>query len=301
MTSRNTEEWEARFRTWAGGPGDTELASCENAERMIRKAIAASTSLNNLNIEVFAQGSFKNITNIAQESDVDVAVCLLEACYYKIPDGTKASDFNLGPTEHTYDKYRQDVIDALIEYFGEDTVTPGNKAILIHSNSYRVDADVVPSFEFREYYDVNNPSRFRSGVRFYSGDGNSITNYPKQHIESGIAKNGQTQKRFKRMARILKSLQIEMIDEKLLSKKLPSFLIESLVYNVPDDQFGTTSYRGDVQNILAHVFNSTRPMDDCTNWTEVNGIKYLFRESQPWSKEEVNAFAYAAWNYLGFD
>lgn len=237
MTSRNTEEWEACFRTWAGGPGDTELARCENAERMIRKAIAASPSLENLNIEVFAQGSFKNITNIAQESDVDVAVCLLEACYYKIPDGTQASDFKLGPTEHTYDKYRQDVIDALTEYFGENTVTPGNKAILIHSNSYRVDADVVPSFEYREYYDVTKPTLFRSGIKFFSGDGKSITNYPKQHIENGIAKNSLTQKRFKRIARVLKSLQVEMIDERVLSKKLPSYLIESLVYNVPDDQF----------------------------------------------------------------
>lgn len=301
MTLRTAEEWEARFRTWAGGPGDTELERCENAERMIRKAIAASTSLKDLDIEVFAQGSFRNITNIPKESDVDVSVCLREAWYYEIPEGTKASDFNLGPTEHNYDTYRHNVIDALTEYFGSDKVTPGNKAIRIHSNSYTVDADVVPTWEFHEYYDVQNPSKFRPGVRFYSDDGKSITSYPKQHIECGIEKNSQTKKRFKRMARIIKSLQVEMIDQKVLTKALPSFLIESLVYNVPDDRFGTLTYRGDVQNILAHIFNNTRPTDDCTKWTEVNGIKILFHSTQPWSKEDVNAFSDAAWNYLGFD
>jgi len=267
---------------------------------MIRKAIAASSSLKDLDVEVFAQGSFRNITNIAQESDIDVSVCLREAWYYEIPEGTNASDFGLCSTEHTYAKYKQNVIDAVTKYFGAENVTPGNKAIRIHSNSYRVDADVVPSFEFREYYDVNDPSRFRPGVRFYSTDGKSITNYPKQHIDCGIEKNGQTQKRFKRMARILKSLQVEMIDEKAIRTRLPSFLIESLVYNVPDEHFGATSYRVDIQNILAHIFNNTRPADD-TKWFEVNGIKYLFHPTQPWSKEDAHAFVDTAWNYLEFD
>lgn len=300
MTARTAEEWETRFRAWAGGPGDTELERCDNAERMIRKAIAASPSLKALDIEIFAQGSFRNITNIPQESDVDVCVCLREAWYYEIPEGTKASDFNISPTEHDYNTYKQNVIRAMEEYFGSDNVTPGNKAVRIHSNSYRVDADVVPTWEFHEYYDVNKPSAFRAGVRFYSGDGKSITSYPKQHIESGIEKNSLTKKRFKRMARIIKSLQLEMIEQKLLSKALPSFLIESLVYNVPDDQFGMLTYRDDVQNVLAHIFNNTRPMDDCAGWTEVNGIKFLFHPTQPWSKEGGHAFSDAAWNYLGF-
>jgi len=301
MTSRNAEEWETCFRTWAGGPGDTELERCENAERMIRKAIVASTALEILNIEVFAQGSFKNITNIAQESDVDVCVCMKDAIYYDIPDGTQAGDFGLGPTDHNFDTYKQNVKSALTDYFGGNNVTPGNKAILIHSNSYRVDADVVPCWEFREYYDVTRPTLFRSGIKFFSGDGKSITNYPKQHIENGIAKNGPTQKRFKRVARVLKSLQVEMIDENVLSKKLPSYLIESLVYNVPDDHFGNSSYTSDVRNTLAHVFNNTLLASDCTNWTEVNGIKYLFRPTQPWSKEDAHAYVDAAWNYLEFD
>jgi hypothetical protein len=227
-------------------------------------------------------------------------VCLKEAMYYKLPEGTKAADFGINPTDHNFEKYRADIVAALEAYFGEDTVTPGNKAILVHSNTYRVDADVVPSWEFREYFDANNPKYFRSGVRLYSKDGQAITNYPKQHIERGVEKNANTQKRFKRMARILKSLQVEMIEEKILKKKLPSFFIESLVYNVLDDQFGAPSYRDDVWRVLASIFNSTLPGEDCSSWTEVNGVKYLFHSSQPWSKEEAHEFADKAWIYLGF-
>jgi len=94
---------------------------------MIRKAIAASPSLKDLDIEVFAQGSFRNITNIAQESDIDISVCLREAWYYEIPEGTKASDFNISPTGHNYETYRQNVIDALSEYFGSDVVHPAGR------------------------------------------------------------------------------------------------------------------------------------------------------------------------------
>lgn len=301
MTHRSVDQWETRFRAWAGGPGDTELERCDNAERMIRKATAASSSLNTLDIEIFAQGSFRNITNIAQESDVDVCICLREAWYYELPEGTEAADFLIVPATLDYDTYKQSIVAALAKYFGAANVTTGKKAIRIHSNSYRVDADVVPAWEFHEYYDVQNPSLFRAGIRFYSQDGTAITSYPKQHIENGIEKNENTKKRFKRMARILKSLQVEMIDQGILSKALPSFLIESLVYNVHDDQFGSSSYRDDVQNVLAHIFNNTRPTDDCSRWTEVNGIKFLFHATQPWSQQEAHAFTDAAWNYVGFD
>jgi hypothetical protein len=300
MTTRSVSEWEAKFRSWSGGPGDTELARCDNAERMIKKAVDASLKLKNLDIDVFAQGSFKNVTNIAQESDVDISVCLRQAWYYEIPAGTTTSDFHIGATDLEYAPFREDVTDAITSYFGAPNVSNGNKAIRVHSNTYRVDADVVPSWEFREYYDKDHPLQFRSGVRFCTEDGNWITNYPKQHIQSGIDKNELTKRRFKRIARVLKSLQVEMIDEKIASRKLPSFLIESLTYNVPNEDFGADNYRDDVRAVLAHIFNCTLPSGDSSQWMEVNGIKYLFHVSQSWTKADAHTFADLAWNYLGF-
>lgn len=292
--------WEDRFRSWAGGPGDTELERCGNAERMIRKAIAASDETKSFDLDVFSQGSFRNVTNIPQESDIDVSVCLTEAMYYKLPEGSDPKDFGIIPTNKDYGSYKTAVSSALIDYFGSDNVTVGNKAIRIHSNTYRVDADVVPNWLFREYFAPKPPSNTREGIKFRANDGQWIINYPKQHINEGIRKNSNTSKRFKRVARILKSLQIEMIEKGIVSSRLPSFLIESLVYNVPDDKFAHATYDADIRSILAYVFNNTRPTDDASKWVEVNDVKYLFHSSQPWTKAQAHAFVSAAWDYVGY-
>ncbi|MGZ5200049.1 MAG: hypothetical protein ACXWC4_09800 [Telluria sp.] len=300
MTQRTVQQWEQTFRSWMGGPGDTESQRCENAETMIRKAIKASDELKNLDIEIFSQGSFKNITNIPQESDVDVSVCMHEWFYYELPEDTSAGDFGIVPANpaHSYPKYKEQIVEAISSYFGPENISPGNKAIRIHSNTYRVDADVVANVEYRLF---DNDGEYREGVRFVSDGGELITNWPKQHIENGIIKNSHTAKRFKRMARILKMLQVEMLAEGKLDRRRPSFFLESLVFNVPDELFGHPDYYDDVRAILAHIFNSTLPNENPQEWTEVNGIKYLFHPSQPWSQSDAFEFASAAWDYIGFE
>ena len=53
--SRN---WEATFSSWGASPSATEQAKAENAERAVRKAIAASAKLNAKPIETFTHGSY---------------------------------------------------------------------------------------------------------------------------------------------------------------------------------------------------------------------------------------------------
>jgi hypothetical protein len=295
--TRSKTEWESQFREWAEGPGDSETARCENAERMIRKALNGGRELQGLEIEVFSQGSFKNLTNIPQESDVDISACLKSTFYYKVPDGADPKNFGLtNPSDYEYSTYRRSVTNALTEHFGAKDVSVGKKAIRIHSNTYRVDADVVPNWLYREYFDSGY---VREGIKFNSTDGRVIVNYPKQHIEQGIIKNSKTAKRFKRLARVMKSLQVEMLDDKKVDEQLPSFLLESVVYNAPDDRFGQSSYFDDVQEVLRFVYLNTRPEDDASKWVEVNDVKYLFHSTQPWTKAQANAFVLAAWRYVG--
>lgn len=292
--------WEERFRSWAEGPGDTEHERCENVERMIRKAIVASDDLKNLDIEVFSQGSFRNVTNIPQESDVDTSVCLKSTEYFEIPNETAPSDFGISPSTFEYAQYKGEVAKAIKNYFGSENVTVGNKAIRVHSNTYRVDADVVPNVLFREYFNPPGSGSTRTGVKFIADNGKVIKNYPKQHTEQGVQKNAATSKRFKRIARILKSLQVEMLDKKAIPESLPSFFLESLAYNVPDDRFGHDKYEDDVRAVLLYLYNNTRPDDDASKWLEVNRVKYLFHPSQPWTKAQANTFVLAAWRYTGF-
>ena len=57
-------DWEAQFREWAKPPGQTEQERCDNAVSAIRNAVKVSDKLNKRSITVFAQGSYRNNTNV---------------------------------------------------------------------------------------------------------------------------------------------------------------------------------------------------------------------------------------------
>jgi hypothetical protein len=69
-----------------------------------------------------------------------------------------------------------------------------------------------------------------------------------------------------------------------------SFLLESLVWNVPDDYFGAPSVREDLITVVSYLFVETKPEKVSRTWLEVNGIKYLFSSAQPWTLAQANAF-----------
>ena len=85
------------------------------------------------------------------------------------------------------------------------------------------------------------------------------------------------------------------------AEPIPSYLIECLVWNVPNEGFGHYTLDADVRYALAHLWNETRTDESCDEWGEVNELKYLFRSAQPWNRNEVNTFLQAAWDYIGFE
>ena len=64
--------------------------------------------------------------------------------------------------------------------------------------------------------------------------------------------------RFKAMVRVLKSLRNEMLETKVAAAE-PSigFLIECLVWNVPNNLFGNPRYEDDLKAILTFLYNAT--------------------------------------------
>jgi hypothetical protein len=193
---------------------------------------------------------------------------------------------------------------ALVNYFGEGGVTPGNKAFDIHANSYRVDADVVPMFEYRWYdgrTNSNGTYHYLSGVAFDPDEGSRIINWPDQTYENGVTRNTATGRRYKRTIRILKRLRDKMQSENIAeSKPISSFLIECLVWNASVEAFQKDSYTSTVRHMMADVWNRTRKDEDCNEWGEVNELKYLFRPMQPWNRQQVNSFLHTALNYIGY-
>jgi len=122
-----------------------------------------------------------------------------------------------------------------------------------------------------------------------------------QNYENGRAKNDSTNRRFRAVVRILKTLRNEMAEARIAAADpIPSYLSECLVWNVPNEGFDRGSYVADVRWALAHLFNSTLTEDAVKEWGEVNELKYLFRTGQPWNREAAHAFLAHAWDYIGF-
>lgn len=298
-----TMSWEDTFQSWAKPPSETEQTKCDNAERAIHKAIYASAALKDLNIRVFRQGSYRNRTNVRFDSDVDVCVLCPKTFFYDLPKGTSPGDFGIIPATYQYSEYKNDVESALIAHFGSAAVTRGHKAFDIHENTYRVDADVVACFEHRRYgYRSDGTYYHLSGTELRPDNGGQVINWPDQNYNNGVAKNNTTAKRFKAVVRILKRLRNEMEEEGIAAvQPIPGYLIECLVWNVPNERFGYDILTADVRSALVHLFNNTIKLEDCKEWGEINELKYLFRASQRWTLEQTHSFLSAAWNYLGFN
>lgn len=294
-----SRDWESTFRSWGQAPSQTERERCENAERAVRKAIAASSALAARSINAFAQGSYANRTNVRQESDVDICIVCRDVFYYDLPAGVLRESYGITPATYEYAQFKNEVGAALGDYFGYSAVTRGNRTFDVHANSYRVDADVVPTFEYRRYASA---SAFNEGTKFIPDNGGEVINWPTQNYDNGVSKNQRTGERFKAIVRIMKRLRNEMNDAAIsAAQPVPSFLNECLAWNVPNEGFGHQTYKEDVRFALAHLWNNTRTVDTCSEWGEINELKYLFRSAQPWTREQTNTFLQAAWTYIGFE
>jgi hypothetical protein len=292
--------WEDTFTTWSQPPGKTEQEKCDNAVTAVRRAIAAHSTLSQMEVEVSPQGSYRARTNVRQDSDVDICVCLKSVVFCDYPPEKSNSDYGMKDSDIEFGTYKNWVQEALEEWFGAGSIKRGKKAFDVHENTYRVDADVLPAWQYRRYWG-SDWQQYHRGIAFLTDAGVRIENWPQQNYDSGVAKNEATGRRYKALIRILKNLRNKMQEDKIAAAKdVASFLIECLVWNVPNDDFGQDTLTGDVRNVLAHTFNQTLKFETCKEWGEVNELKYLFRLGQPWTLAQAHAFLDAAWDYVGF-
>jgi len=290
-------DWESQFREWSRPPGQTEAERCSNAETAIRNAIKASDKLKSRGISVFTQGSYRNSTNVRKDSDVDIGIVCADSLFVYEPEGTTDETFGLSPGSYNYKQFKDEVGEALVSYFGSSAITRGNKAFDVHETSYHVEADVAPFFEYRHY---SQNGSYLEGVALIPDNGfMRVINWPEQHYANGVQKNSDTGTRFKSIVRVLKALSNEMSANNTSGGNIPGFLIECLAWNVPNNKFQHSSYTDDVSAALVYLYENTKTDELCHKWGEVNEIKYLFRSSQKWTREQANDFTVAAWNYVG--
>lgn len=293
-----TEEQLERF---ASPISQSESDKCKNAIRMVSDAMKLvgytdngkdirtfetdtysfaldlSANYGSRKIVLLVQGSFANKTNIPSQSDVDVAVILESTFIPKYRELVSDKDYGFSEGTYTARELKDEVEHALNVKFGYEGVERRDKSIKVFGNTYRVDADVVPAYRYRDYsndflLDCNN---YVGGIEIRPDSGGQIINYPEQHIKMGIAKNKATDYKFKKCVRIIKNMREKMKENNIyVSDKISSFGLESLLWNVDVGAYRKySSLKFVFDEIVDFLYNNTASFD---SYVEVNGIKSLF-------------------------
>ncbi|HLG13803.1 MAG TPA: nucleotidyltransferase [Blastocatellia bacterium] len=287
---------EEQLSGWTGPSSDSEKEKQERTERMIRQAVDAHGPFKDCDLKVYVKGSYANNTNVRADSDVDIAVECTEAEYWE--EAQPGFHKPRGPYNGIWTpaKLRSELVAALRATFVGQVDDSGSTAIKVHSGSARVDADVVPCFSYRYYFE----STSRPGTKIFKTDGGSLVNYPAQQMENGVAKNNRTGYAYKKGVRLIKRVENAMAENGTF-RELPSFFMECLAFNCLDSAFGHSTWTACLRAMLVHIWQQLQG-DEPVNGrlVEANDCFYLFHSGQKWSRADGREFAHAAWNYFGF-
>ncbi|WP_027383998.1 nucleotidyltransferase domain-containing protein [Epilithonimonas caeni] len=294
---------EDTLTSWTKPPSETEQTKLENSERMVREAINDDPKLKTKSTETFGQGSYANDTNVKLNSDIDINVRYTGGFYFELPENTTETDIGLdklGSTAYTFKEFKDDVENALVRKFGRSEVVRNDKCITIKENTYRIQTDVVPTWNYRRY---NKNGTFVLGAKFFPDNSAwGIVNFPKQHIENAINKNSNTSRRFKRLTRLHRKVRYKMIDDGIkVSDNITSFLLECLVWNTPNQIMNEyDSWTERLKQSIIYIYQQTTEDSTCKEWGEVSELLYLFYSGRKWSRSDVNEYMVQLWNYLEF-
>lgn len=308
---RSRASWNERFTHWERPESVTENGTIERAEANVSAAIAKNDWLAGQGAKVEGQGSYFNRTNVRREADIDLRIVhpLVHVEYEPeviVPyarDSLRYSDGALS-VEQVFTGLRVNLVKDLSARFGKANVEVGKKAIRIKGiTGSRAEVDVVPSMRYHYVYWSPAAARYfvREGIAIRSTDGRWTINYPDQHARNGRAKRSRTGHQFKRSVRIFKRMQADMLATGWLKARMPSFLIECLVYAVEDEYFrvATDDRYGRVRRIAWRMRELLVSEQVANGLTEINEFKWLFHASQTWTHADALAFANAAVGYLG--
>jgi signal recognition particle GTPase len=292
---------EEQLTGWTKPPSNSEQTKLENSERMVRDAINSDEKLKEKSTETFGQGSYANNTNVRLNSDIDINVRYTGGYYFSLPPDVTEEDVNIahiGSSGYSYSEFKNDVETALVNKFGRSEVVRNDKCITVKTNTNRIETDVVPTWNFRRY---SKNGTYVLGAKFWSDKGKATVNYPKQHIENGINKNSNTYRRFKRLTRLHRKLRYKMIDDgENVSDNITSFLLECLVWNVPNRIMNDNdSWTDRLKDSIVYIYEQTKDEETCKEWGEVSELLYLF-VGRKWTYQDVNSYMVLLWNHLEY-
>lgn len=288
---------ENQLETWSHqGSVAQSSATYQSVKRVLE---AADPPYANRSHTSFLQGSYGNDTNIYADSDVDI-VMRIDSVYYGDVEGLSEDEKSLYNTAfsaatYSYADFKRDVIAVLKKAYG-DAVDPGNKAIFVAGNGARRDVDVLVAAQYRKYrrFRSHSDQGYVEGICFWDGDGKQIINYPKQHSANCTTKHQDTNQWFKPMVRILKNMRNRMIADRYLGDGVaPSYYLEGMLYNVPENCFGT-SWQSTFVESIKWLQGADKKKLVCAN-----GQYYLVHPTSnvTWREEQLDAYLKAVVKY----
>lgn len=235
---------ESQLQTWSHqGAVTTAKATADSVRHAIDSFRGWSSKPQ---YEVYLQGSYKNDTNIRGDSDVDVVVQLNSSWQSYLSKLTElerqAYRSFTSPATYDWSAFRQDILTCLRAYYGAANVAESNKCLKLKPAPGRLPADVIVCQQYRYYFRFRSSTdqEFAEGMTFYApSDGRWVVNYPKHHYSNGVEKNSATQRWYKPVVRVVKNAREYLVDHGLLPHNAaPSYFLECLSYNVPNEAFG---------------------------------------------------------------
>ncbi|SDG21613.1 hypothetical protein [Klenkia brasiliensis] len=304
MSSLSAADRATLLSSWIKPSSDNEKTQQDCAERMIADAIKAHPAFSDIDIRVFAKGSYANNTNVRRDSDVDIVVENRDCFYYEFfgCDAPPAGTIPGYSGQWTPDLWRREVTAAIVNYFGRNDVdTSGSVALAVSERpGSRPSADVVPSFQFHRY-DTTDRSVCHEGTRVFKKGSSSryIDNWPQQQLNNGRAKNTATSRRYKNYARALKNAENYLVKAGAMDAK-PSYLMECLAWNVPNSTLSTGDLDGGFRSTLVWLWEHLNDQYKYEEWDEPNGLKYLFCHEQKWTRKDAQEIVLKTWDLLDY-
>lgn len=260
-------------------------------------------------IEYILQGSYANSTNIRHDSDVDIVLKYNDTfrCNVSMLSQFEKKTFdNIYPnSDFSFTQFKQIIYNELYvelkEFTCVDDIEYRSKSLKVHLNNPKIDVDIVPCFEHRDYnsFSLNKKDDYIEGISFNNTTtGDRIINFPKLHIEHGHDKQESSGKNFKRTVRMVKKIKTLLVDKGQLDEnRVSSYFIENLLYNVPDDCY-VSSCRATLSKIVNSL--SVSHIDDfvcqheqwelfgthSTQW-KIDDAKYFIDKLKAVAREEI--------------
>lgn len=288
---------ESQLQTWSAQGSITQSAATYDAIKTVLND--SGSPYYSKAFSIFLQGSYGNNTNVWKDSDVDIIIRLNQTFYSDLSaleeDAKSTFNTTYADVKYGFPDFRTEVFDWLTKRFGSD-VTKGKKAIFIKGNSGRRDADVLVCAKLRRYRKGSSgtDNQYDEGICFFLPDSTRVVNFPEQHRENCTTKHKNSDEWFKKIVRVYKSMRNRMVEDGYLAAGVaPSYFIEGMLWNVPNDRFGS-SFEDSFVNSFNWVNNSDKTQLACAN-----DLYWLIREGvgNCWRRTDFEAYLLGVQKY----